>query len=57
MAASFSGVGNYKIDSIEASTNAWNLHTHPFVDTSLLNGNDIYVYPNGLRLVPEPSDP
>ena len=40
---SFSGVGNHKIDEVEASTTALNLFSRPTVDTSLVTGNDIHV--------------
>ena len=40
---SLSGVGNYKVDVIDATTSALDLYSRPYVDTSLINGNDIHV--------------
>ena len=45
--ASSVGIGNLNNEAIEASTSALNLHNRPKVDTSIIKGNDIYIFPNG----------
>ena len=42
--ASSIGVGNHNIESVELNSSALNIHNRIQLDSSLITGNDVYIY-------------